>query len=148
MKGKSITVGTPDDAVNEQYAVKNTFRIGSKGSTLKDLVVASASLGTSGNAQFDKSLRVLVKHEGNWVLCGYKDTDNPFTVLGASSDNNLIAAKVDGSDEAKEVVVNMYVFYDGDEAEAIKTNNLSNLKDAAKAITVNFSATSEAKNHE
>lgn len=148
MKGKSITVGTPDDAVNGQYAVKNTFRIGSKGSTLKDLVVASASLGTSGNAQFDKSLRVLVKHGDNWVLCGYKDADNPFTVLGASSDNNLIAAKVDGSDEASEVVVDMYIFYDGDEAEAIKTNNLSNLKLAAKAITVNFSATSEAKNHE
>lgn len=148
MKGKSISVGTPDEAVDGQYAVKNTFRIGSKGSTLKDLVVESASLGTAGNTQFDKSLRVLVKHGDNWVLCGYKDQGNPFTILGASSDNNLIALKVDGSDEAKEVVVDMYIFYDGDEAEAIKTNNLSNLKNAAKAITVNFSATSEAKNHE
>lgn len=148
MKGKSISVGTPDEAVDGQYAVKNTFRIGSKGSTLKDLVVESASLGTAGNTQFDKSLRVLVKHGDNWVLCGYKDQGNPFTILGASSDNNLIASKVDGSDEDKEVVVDMYIFYDGDEAEAIKTNNLSNLKNAAKAITVNFSATSEAKNHE
>lgn len=148
MKGKSISVGTPDEAVDGQYAVKNTFRIGSKGSTLKDLVVESASLGTAGNTQFDKSLRVLVKHGDNWVLCGYKDQGNPFTILGASSDNNLIASKVDGSDEGKEVVVDMYIFYDGDEAEAIKTNNLSNLKNAAKAITVNFSATSEAKNHE
>lgn len=148
MKGESISVGTPDEAVAGQYAVKNTFRIGSKGSTLKDLVVESASLGTAGNTQFDKSLRVLVKHGDNWVLCGYKDQGNPFTILGASSDNNLIASKVDGSDEAKEVVVDMYIFYDGDEAEAIKTNNLSNLKNAAKAITVNFSATSEAKNHE
>ena len=148
MKGKSISVGDPEAAVTGQYAVKNTFRIGSKGSTLKDLVVASASLGTAGNAQFDKSLRVLVKSGANWVLCGYQDADNPFAILGASSDNNLIASKVDGSDEAKEVVVDMYVFYDGDETEAIKTNNLSNLKQAAKAITVNFSATSEAKNHE
>lgn len=148
MKGKSISVGTPDEAVDGQYAVKNTFRIGSKGSTLKDLVVESASLGTAGNTQFDKSLRVLVKHGDNWVLCGYKDQGNPFTILGASSDNNLIASKVDGSDEDKEVVVDMYIFYDGDEVEAIKTNNLSNLKNAAKAITVNFSATSEAKNHE
>lgn len=148
MKGKSISVGDPEAAVTGQYAVKNTFRIGSKGSTLKDLVVASASLGTAGNAQFDKSLRVLVKSGENWVLCGYQDADNPFAILGASSDNNLIASKVDGSDEAKEVVVDMYVFYDGDETEAIKTNNLSNLKQAAKAITVNFSATSEAKNHE
>lgn len=148
MKGKSISVGTPDEAVDGQYAVKNTFRIGSKGSTLKDLVVESASLGTAGNTHFDKSLRVLVKHGDNWVLCGYKDQGNPFTILGASSDNNLIASKVDGSDEDKEVVVDMYIFYDGDEAEAIKTNNLSNLKNAAKAITVNLSATSEAKNHE
>lgn len=146
MKGNSISVGDPDEAVTNQYAVKNTFRIGSKGSTLKDLVVESASLGTSGNAQFDKSLRVLVKSGANWVLCGYKDVDNPFAILGASNDANKIADKVSGSEEAQEVVVDMYIFYDGDETGAIKTNNLSNLKDAAKAITVNFTATSEAKN--
>lgn len=148
MKGKSISIGTPDQAVDGQYAVKNTFRIGSKGSTLKDLKVDSASLGTAGNTQFDKSLRVLVKSGNNWVLCGYKDADNTFTILGASNDTNKIADKVDGSEEAQEVVVDMYIFYDGDEAEAIKTNNLSNLKQTAKAITVNFTATSEAKNHE
>lgn len=147
MDGESISVGDPTEAVTNQYAVKNTFRIGSKGSTLKDLKVESASLGTSGNTQFDKSLRVLVKSGDNWVLCGYKDADNTFTILGASNDTNKIADKVDGSEEAQEVVVDMYIFYDGDEAEAIKTNNLSNLKQAAKAITVNFTATSEAKNH-
>lgn len=147
MDGDSISVGDPTEAVTNLYAVKNTFRIGSKGSTLKDLKVESASLGTAGNAQFDKSLRVLVKSGDNWVLCGYKDADNTFTILGASNDTNKIADKVDGSEEAQEVVVDMYIFYDGDEAEAIKTNNLSNLKQAAKAITVNFTATSEAKNH-
>lgn len=147
MDGESISVGDPTEAVTNQYAVKNTFRIGSKGSTLKDLKVESASLGTDGNAQFDKSLRVLVKNGDNWVLCGYKDEGNPFTILGASSDTNMIAPKVDGSDADKEVVVDMYIFYDGDEAGAIKTNNLSNLKEAAKAITVNFTATSEAKNY-
>lgn len=147
MDGDSISVGDPTEAVTNLYAVKNTFRIGSKGSTLKDLKVESASLGTAGNAQFDKSLRVLVKSGDNWVLCGYKDADNTFTILGASNDTNKIADKVDGSEEAQEVVVDMYIFYDGDEAKAIKTNNLSNLKQAAKAITVNFTATSEAKNY-
>lgn len=147
MDGELISVGDPTEAVTNQYAVKNTFRIGSKGSTLKDLKVESASLGTDGNTQFDKSLRVLVKSGNNWVLCGYKDADNTFTILGASNDTNKIAGKVDGSEEAQEVVVDMYIFYDGDEAEAIKTNNLSNLKQAAKAITVNFTATSEAKNY-
>ena len=147
MDGDSISVGDPTEAVTNLYAVKNTFRIGSKGSTLKNLKVESASLGTAGNTQFDKSLRVLVKSGDNWVLCGYKDADNTFTILGASNDTNKIADKVNGSEEAQEVVVDMYIFYDGDEAEAIKTNNLSNLKQAAKAITVNFTATSEAKNH-
>ena len=147
MDGDSISVGDPTEAVTNLYAVKNTFRIGSKGSTLKDLKVESASLGTAGNTQFDKSLRVLVKSGDHWVLCGYKDADNTFTILGASNDTNKIADKVNGSEEAQEVVVDMYIFYDGDEAEAIKTNNLSNLKQAAKAITVNFTATSEAKNH-
>lgn len=147
MDGDSISVGDPTEAVTNLYAVKNTFRIGSKGSTLKDLKVESASLGTAGNTQFDKSLPVLVKSGDNWVLCGYKDADNTFTILGASNDTNKIADKVNGSEEAQEVVVDMYIFYDGDEAEAIKTNNLSNLKQAAKAITVNFTATSEAKNH-
>lgn len=147
MDGDSISVGDLTEAVTNLYAVKNTFRIGSKGSTLKDLKVESASLGTAGNTQFDKSLRVLVKSGDNWVLCGYKDADNTFTILGASNDTNKIADKVNGSEEAQEVVVDMYIFYDGDEAEAIKTNNLSNLKQAAKAITVNFTATSEAKNH-
>lgn len=147
MDGDSISVGDPTEAVTNLYAVKNTFRIGSKGSTLKDLKVESASLGTAGNTQFDKLLRVLVKSGDNWVLCGYKDADNTFTILGASNDTNKIADKVNGSEEAQEVVVDMYIFYDGDEAEAIKTNNLSNLKQAAKAITVNFTATSEAKNH-
>lgn len=147
MDGDSISVGDPTEAVTNLYAVKNTFRIGSKGSTLKDLKVESASLGTAGNTQFDKSLRVLVKSGDNWVLCGYKDADNTFTILGASNDTNKIADKVNGSEEAQEVVVDMYIFYDGDETEAIKTNNLSNLKQAAKAITVNFTATSEAKNH-
>lgn len=147
MDGKSISVGDPEKAVTGQYAVKNTFRIGSKGSTLKDLVVASASLGTTGNAQFDKSLRVLVKSGNNWVLCGYKDADNTFDILGASNTENKIADKVSGSEQAQEVVVDMYIFYDGDEAVAINTNNLSELKQAAKAITVNFSATSEAKDH-
>lgn len=148
MKGNSILVGDPEAAVNDQYAVKNTFRIGSKGSTLSDLVVASASLGKDGNAEFDKSLRVLVKHDDNWVLCGYKDQENKFTILGASNATNKIADKVDGSEQAQEVLVDMYIFYDGDEAQAIKTNNLSKLKDVAKAITVNFTATSDAKNHE
>ena len=148
MKGDSILIpdnGSPDEAVSGQYAVKNTFRIGSKGSTLKDLVVESASLGTRGNTQFDKSIRVLVKSGDNWVLCGY-NADLSFGILGSSNESNKIADKVDGPDKNKEVVVDMYLFYDGDETDAIYTNNLDNLKTASKAITVNFTATSEAKN--
>ena len=38
----SATKGSPADAVTAQYAVKNTFFIGSKGTELSDLVVTAA----------------------------------------------------------------------------------------------------------
>ena len=38
----SATKGSPTDAVTAQYAVKNTFFIGSKGTELSDLVVTAA----------------------------------------------------------------------------------------------------------
>ena len=63
----STTKGSPADAVTAQYAVKNTFFIGSKGTELSDLVVTAASLknedgsdSTSENADLDSALRILI----------------------------------------------------------------------------------------
>ena len=132
----SDTKGSPADADAAKYAVKNTFFIGSKGTELSDLVVAGASLtnengtnSTSENADLDNALRILVTCGDNWVLC------DKSSIL-ASSNSNKLADTISST----ETTVEIYVFYDGDDAK-IKTNNLPDLKKASKNITVTFDAT-------
>ena len=135
----STTKGSPADAVTAQYAVKNTFFIGSKGTELSDLVVTAASLknedgsdSTSENADLDSALRILITCGDNWVLC---DKDS---ILASNANNTThkLADKVSST----ETEVNIYVFYDGDDTQ-VNTNNLPDLKKAYKNITVQFDAT-------
>lgn len=125
--------GTPAAAVTGKYAVKNTFNVGSKGAELTNLVVASAKItgATGDNDKFDSALRVLVMSGTNWVLC------NKDGIVSSSDTTHKLADKI-GEDET---TVEMYVFYDGDDAQVF-TNNLENLKTASKRINVVFTATS------
>lgn len=132
----SQTKGSPADAVTAQYAVKNTFYVGSKGTTLENLVVTAAALknengtdSTSDNGDLDGALRILVTCGNNWVLCDKNG-------IIASSNSNKLADTVSST----ETEVNIYVFYDGDDTE-VNTNNLPDLKKASKNITVQFDAT-------
>lgn len=136
---ESTTKGSPADAVTAQYAVKNTFYVGSKGTTLSNLVVAGASFtdgdsttSTSDNTDLDNALRILVTCGDNWVLCDKN------TILAANSGNttNKLADTVSST----ETTVDVYVFYDGDDSQVF-TNNLPDLKKASKRITVQFNAT-------
>ena len=137
--GTTGEAGSVEAAVSSQYAVKNTFKVGSKGNDLKNLVVDASNggislvSGTGSNAQFDNALRILVKCGENWVLC------DKSSILG-SSNNNKLADTV----TSDETTIDIYVFYDGDDT-AIYTNNLGSLKDASKKIKVTFSATSDDK---
>lgn len=126
--------GSPEAAVAGKYAVKNTFKIGSKGAELKNLIVTEASIAgaDTDNAKFDAALRVLVKCGDNWVLC------NKDGVMAASVTGNKLADKVLSTTE---ITVDMYVFYDGDDSQVF-TNNLGNLTKASKRINVVFTATS------
>lgn len=135
----SETKGSPADAVDAKYAVKNTFFIGSKGTELSDLVVAAASLtnedgnnSTSENADLDNALRILVTCGDNWVLC------DKSSILASNEDNT--AHKLADKVSSTETEVNIYVFYDGDDTQ-VNTNNLPDLKKASKNITVQFDAT-------
>lgn len=125
--------GTPAAAVTGKYAVKNTFYVGSKGAELTNLVVDSAKItgATGDNDKFDSALRVLVMSRTNWVLC------NKDGIVSSSDTTHKLADKI-GEDET---TVEMYVFYDGDDAQVF-TNNLENLKTASKRINVVFTATS------
>lgn len=135
----STTKGSPADAVTAQYAVKNTFFIGSKGTELSDLVVTAASLknedgsdSTSDNADLDSALRILVTCGDNWVLCD----KNSILASNEGNTTHKLADKV----SSIETEVNIYVFYDGDDTK-VNTNNLPDLKKASKNITVQFDAT-------
>lgn len=136
-------VGKPDSAeVKDKYAVKNTFKVGTKGTKLTNLVVDPTNGGISlvsadnSNAQFDNALRILVTCGNNWVLC---NKDN--VIKSSSGNTNLLASEVTPENE---VEVGVYVFYDGDDS-AIYTNNLGSLKDASKKIKVTFTATADNK---
>lgn len=127
------TEGSTGAAETGRYAVKNTFFVGSKGANLENLKVDSCSIksDTNDNAEFDTALRVLVKCGENWVLCG------PTSVLASSSGDAVLATTV----SATESKLEMYVFYDGDDAK-VYTNNLEHLNTASKRINVVFTATS------
>ena len=136
---ESTTKGSPADAVTAQYAVENTFYVGSKGTTLSNLVVAGASFtdgegtaSTSDNTDLDSALRILVTCGDNWVLC------DKSTIL-ASNEGNTTNKPAD-TVSSTETTVNVYVFYDGDDNQVF-TNNLPDLKKASKRITVQFDAT-------
>ena len=136
---ESTTKGSPADAVTAQYAVKNTFYVGSKGTELSNLVVTSAALknengdaSTSENNDLDNALRILVTCGTNWVLC------DKSSILAANENND--DHKLADTVSATETEVNIYVFYDGDDTQ-VNTNNLSDLKKASKNITVQFDAT-------
>lgn len=136
-------IGAPESAeVLNKYAVKNTFKVGTKGTKLTNLVVDTTDGAISlvsadnSNTQFDNALRILVKCGDNWVLC-----DKSKVIKSSSGDTNLLATEVTPENE---VEVDVYVFYDGDDS-AIYTNNLGSLKDASKKIKVTFTATADNK---
>lgn len=135
------TEGTPAAAVASDYAVKNTFYVGTKGTNLTNLIVDNNTTGniaivdksanSNANAEFDDALRILVTCGDNWVLCDKN------SILGASNTENKLADTVTAGTEQK---IEIYVFYDGDSAK-IYTNNLANLTTASKNIKVTFTAT-------
>ena len=136
---ESTTKGSPADAETAKYAVKNTFYVGSKGTTLSNLVVAGASFtdgegttSTSDNTDLDNALRILVTCGDNWVLC------DKSTILASNEGNTTY--KLADTVSSTETTVNVYVFYDGDDSQVF-TNNLPDLKKASKRITVQFDAT-------
>ena len=87
-KGTEIE-GTPAAAVASDYAVKNTFYVGTKGTNLTNLIVDNNTTGniaivdksanSNANAEFDDALRILVTCGDNWVLCDKN------SILGASN---------------------------------------------------------------
>ncbi len=153
--GNWIYVGTPENAVTKTYAVKNTFKISSKGTDLTKLKVDSAKIfaqdpdgrDDSGNTKLDEALRVLVVCGDDWVLCdkdGVISDSEGRTKAASSADLGQFGSTGVTVTHDQDTTVNMYVYYDGNDSQ-IYSNNLPNLAAASSKITVTFTAT--ADNH-
>lgn len=146
-------VGAPADAVTAEYAVKNMFKISSKGTDLTNLKVSGAEIQSArpngdttvndqGNTKLDNALRVLVVCGNDWVLCdkngvisdskGRSKNGSDTADLGKFGDGVTVTHDQDTE-------VNLYVYYDGNDSQ-IYSNNLPNLNAASSRITVTFTA--------
>lgn len=145
LAGSRFTVGDVSNAVVGEYAIKESFKIGTydaKAGSFKNLVVDSIAIsGTDkDNANGLKdALCVLVVCDSNWVV--YNATGK----VTAYSDGTAVSGKGDSlaatinAGASNAVDVDVYVFYDGSSAN-VKTTNIDQLLGGVGA-TVTFTAT-------
>lgn len=137
-------VGNAEAAVNGEFAIKESFKIGTadaKAGSFKDLKVSKVELTSTGTNGLEAAMSVLVVCGNNWAV--YK-ASNDGAVLTKYKDNvdatgnntgGVLAATIAA---ASSVDVDVYVFYDGSETN-VYTNNLPNL--TAIGATITFTAT-------
>lgn len=146
-----FAVGGVDSAHRSDYALKQSFTIGTTDATagsFQNLKVASVTVNAGDASENLKSaICVLVKCGENWGV--YKETNNG-TELVEYGDKTTIVNNLTGSDTSvtdalvakigagSSVGVDIYVFYDGS-AGTVFTDNLASLKNCG--VTVAFTAT-------
>lgn len=130
--------GSLDDAVAGDYAVKEVFKISSRGQDLKNLKVSKVSAGqTTSESSLNSALRVLVYvDETHWEVY---DINGTFK-YGSGAAAGVLAEDVTHDEDTE---VDLYLFYEGSD-EQIYTNNLSKLT-STKNITVQFTADAQNK---
>lgn len=127
------TNGTPDEAVDDEYAVLNNFNISSRGQNLSNLKVDSVSVSTASDSAIDSALRILIVCGDNWEVwsdAGFK--------YGKGDAAGVLADTVTADQDTN---VKMYLFYEGSD-QNIFTNNLTKLT-ASEKVTVSFTATAD-----
>lgn len=151
LENSRFAVGGVDSAHRSDYALKQSFTIGTTDATagsFQNLKVASVTVNAGDASENLKSaICVLVKCGENWGV--YKETDNG-TELVKYGDTTTIVNNLTGSDTSvtdalvakigagSSVGVDIYVFYDGS-AGTVFTDNLASLKNCG--VTVAFTAT-------
>lgn len=144
-----IDDGTAAKAVAANYAVENTFFVGTgtydgEFTNLHVTGVAVTDAATEQNKNLGNALRVLVVHGDKWEVwsgTGIKlssSIENP--VAGSEGSDLLATDEVIKSGNDAEVKV--YLYYDGDDAN-VYSNNLEKIKTTAgdNGVTITFEAT-------
>lgn len=138
------TNGTPDEANTAKYALKEQFNISSKGQNLSDLKVESIETATdvATDQLLKTSLRVLVTNSdaSKWVVYGLDAAGTKYEIKLSSDTSNADVA-LGNVTAGKDTLVNVYLYYEGKDAN-IKTRNLQDGKlDASQSVKINFTAT-------
>ncbi|MBD9040633.1 MAG: hypothetical protein EGR35_09940 [Collinsella aerofaciens] len=152
LDGSRFAVGDVDNAHRPDYALKQSFKIGTtdeKAGSFQNLKVASVTVNASeGSDGLKSAICVLVKCGNQWGV--YRETTDG-TELTAYGDGTPIVNNLTGKDGTnvgdalaaeigakKTVDVDVYVFYDGS-ASTVFSDNLASLKNCG--VTVAFTAT-------
>ena len=154
--GTRFKVGDPTTAVTEDYALLNTFYIGSGtyDGEFQNLTVSNMTVTETGTTGLKTGMRLLImayapnKDEGgtvtysttatSWVVAKYNDGQTA-TIESQSNGktDGIVYAPKFGKTES-DVKVEVYAYYDGAD-DNVKTTNLVNLKDCGATVT--FTAT-------
>lgn len=158
-KDTRFCVGDPAKACEEKYALLNTFYIGTGeyDGEFNNLKVSNLSVTAGvGDDGLKTAMRLLImtykptKSEGTvsydktptgWAVAKYTESESGLEIESQSDSNNdgVVYAPEFGKTEG-DVKVEMYLYYDGSDAN-VKTTNLTNLTDIGATVT--FEATAK-----
>lgn len=128
-----FAVGTPEQAVNKDYTLANTFYIGTGtyDGTFTNLKVTGVEVNNTSDSQLDSAMRVLVVCGNEWAVWSKDGKEN--------SSNTEGIIKADGITKNSDATVMVYVYYDGSDSKVFTTNLENIAKDCG--VTVTFEAT-------
>ena len=149
LKGDLTTIGTPENAVAKEYALKQDYNISSKGQNLADLKVEKVENAKDAASTSDlaKALRVLVTSDDGsaWVVYGLDTTGAAYEVKLSSDTSNSAEVVLGSVTAGADTAVHVYLYYEGKDAK-VTTKNLQDGKlTATNAVTVYFTATADNK---
>lgn len=148
IKSSGKTDGSPEAAVEEDYAYLNTFYIGTGDydGSFTNLKVTDMDITVTGTNELSGALRVLVKCGDAWLVG--KVSNSAFSIESQSGTEGIIRAAAfgksamtgDPAQSVGDVQVDVYVYYEGSD-EKVYSNNLSKINADGVKATVTFEAT-------
>lgn len=138
--------GTAAEAVKANYAIENTFFVGTGtyDGVFTNLHISNVTVTTpttAENMNLGNALRVLVVYGNKWEVWGADGIKFSSSVDNPTEGSDLLAA----NEEIKsghDAEVKVYLYYDGDDAN-VYSNNLDKIKADAgnNGVTITFEAT-------
>ena len=139
IKSEGKAEGSAAAAVAANYAMKETFYIGSKAGAFENLKVTDIE-ATNNNSKLDTAIRVMVVCGQNWVV--YDGTGKKVTITGEKADE-ILADKIEHVSDTDngDKQVDVYVYYDGADSKVFTDQEGMFTGDIK--LTVTFGATNK-----